>query len=127
MANKLDIELRRHTGTRNHIVGNKQVEVEVKFNQYSILVNGIEMGLVGSNPGEPVNLLAQANIYQKDDQDRIAEIVKAKLIDEEKIAGEPRFTAYPPTNEQVAAANEAITNQAAKENSLDDDASEQNL
>lgn len=119
MATELKVELREHIGQRNVNLGGNKIEVDVNLDQFSIMVNGKEVGLVCKKPGSPINFLPPANVFPKEARETIAAAVKAELAKSGETAD--RKTFHPPSDEAVAAANEAIAKQAAAESGDDED------
>lgn len=113
---KLDVELREIVGQKIVMIGGKKTEVDVKFDQFSIMVNGSEIGLVCKAPGSPVNFLPIANNYPLDARNEIAELVKAELAKRESGDVVPRPVFQPPSQESVDAASAAMAKMEAAEN-----------
>jgi hypothetical protein len=119
---ELNVTLKAQVGEKKHPQLGK---IEVPLNQYSIKVNGKQIGLVCKAPGSPINFLPIANNFPLEVREKIAELVKAELV---KLNGDTanRNVFQPPSQESVDEAS-ALIAKMAKQESGDDEDDDSNL
>ena len=122
---ELQVELRKQIAEEFNRELNKVIKIDVK--QYSIIVDGKEIGMVCQANGLPINWLPIANGYQPEVLAELEKVVSAELIKLHGEASGVRPANAPIDQESVDEAIEIAAKMADRESSVEDPQDQSNL